>query len=183
MQPAPGTYGFRWARGLGIALGFASVWMLVGVAGMAWGVLVEPAMWWLLLVGALPLLLAAAFVAVFGMRLRDAFVAITPAGVRVLYPLSVDTTIPLRDIESVAVVNHHFISGLGIRTNLGGHVALATAWGLAAELKLHAPVRAGILPVIWWTHATQLRLSIERPEDFEAELLAALVSHQQGAQE
>ncbi len=183
MQPTPGTYGFRWARGLAIALGFASVWMLVGVAGMAWGVLADPAMWWLLFIGALPLLLAAAFVAAFARRLPTAFVAMQPDGVRVLYPLSMDTTIPFHEIESAGIVKHHLIYGLGIRTNLAGHVALATASGPAAELRLHTPIRAQILPVIWWTHARQLRLTVERPEEFVAELTARLAASKRGARE
>ena len=180
MQFESGTHAFRWARGLGIALGFAAALMLVGVAGMIWGVSAASEAWWLIPLGVVPLLLAAGFVGVFARRLSSAFAAVQFDGVRVLFPLSVDTVIPFEDIESASVVNHHLIYGLGIRTNLAGHAALATAWGHAAELHLRNPVRTQILPYIWWTHARQLRLTIERPDDFVAEVTAALERNQRG---
>jgi hypothetical protein len=181
MERAPDTYAFRWAGGLRLVLGLAAIGMLAGVAGIVWGVLIEPSSWWLLVVAGLPVLLGAAFVAVFAARLPSAFVAIRPAGVRILFPLSVDTTISFDDIERSELVNHYLIYGLGIRTNLMGHVALATASGPAAELKLRRPVRAGILPRIWWTHARELRLTIEQPQAFVEQLNAALERGQEGA--
>jgi hypothetical protein len=101
--------------------------------------------------------------------------------VHVLFPLSLHTTIPFADIESVETVQHSLLYGIGIRTNLAGHVALATAWGPAIQLTLRQPVRTGILPRIWSTHAGQLRLTVERPEDLAAELNSALVHNKQGA--
>ncbi len=165
---------------MGLALLLAAFVMLVGVAGMVWGVTAAEEAWWLLLVGVIPLLLAAWFVAAFARYLQSAYVALGGDGVRVSYRPSIDTTIPFADIERADVVRHHIVYGLGIRTNLAGHVALATAWGPAAELTLRTPVRAGILPYIWWTHARTLRLTVERPEEFAADVIRRL--DQQGEQ-
>lgn len=169
-------FAFRWSRGLGVALGLAAGVMLFGVAAMVWGVMAASESWWILPFGAIPLLLAVAFVGVFARRLPGAFAAVQPDGVRIEYPLSLSAIIPYGDIASAAVVGHHFLSGLGIRTNLAGHVALASAWGPSAELELREPVRTGILPYIWWTHAGKLRLTIERPEDFVAAVSARVAA-------
>lgn len=167
MQSHADRYLFRWARPFGVVLLVAAVWMVVGVAAMLFGALAGGDALWIL-VGVPPLSFAAAFVAVFGAKLRSATVEATRDGLRIFFPLSVETTIPFANIIAARVVNHRVLYGLGIRTNLMGHAALATAWGPAAEFDLHEPVRVGILPVIWWTHARKLRLTVENPEELVA---------------
>lgn len=161
------SYLFRWARPFGVVLLVAAVWMVVGVAGMLFGALAGGEALWIL-VGVPPLSFAAGFVAVFGTKLRSATVEARRDGLRIYFPLSVETTVPIANIVAARVVNHRIFYGLGIRTNLVGHAALATAWGPAAEFELRDPVRVGILPVIWWTHARKLRLTVEH----SAELVA-----------
>lgn len=178
MAEGADTYRFRWARGVGMALLVAAVCMSFGILGMLWGVLQDSESWWLLIFGALPLFAAAAFVAAFARYLQTACVAIDPGGVRVSYRPSFDGTIPFASIECVELVTHHVIYGIGIRTNLAGHVAFASAWGPAAELTLRSPIRVGILPYIWSTRAEQLRLTVERPEEFVANVTGKLA--QQG---
>lgn len=169
-------FAFRWARGLAIALGVAAALMLVGVAGMVWGVMAASESWWILPVGAIPLLLAVGFVGVFAWRMTDAFAAVQSDGVRIEFPLSLSGTIPFANISSAAVVGHNFLYGIGIRTNLAGHVALASAWGPSAEFELREPVRTGILPFIWSTHARTLRLTVERPDEFVAAVSARIAA-------
>lgn len=164
------AYPFRWAKPVAGVLFVSALLMMTGVVGMVWGVLVAEEAWWLLVVGVIPLLFAAGFVGVFAWCLRSAFVSLELDGVRVCFRPSVNTTIPFADIEHVEMVRHHLIYGLGIRTNLAGHVALATAWGPAPELTLRNRLRTGILPPVWWTRARQLRLTVERPDEFVADL-------------
>jgi len=167
MQSHADSYLFRWARPFGVVLLVAAVWMAAGVAGMLFGALAGGEALWIL-VGVPPLSFAAGFVAAFGAKLRSATVEATRDGLCIYFPLSVETTVPFANIVAARVVNHRVLYGLGIRTNLMGHAALATAWGPAAEFDLREPVRVGILPGIWWTHARKLRLTVEN----SAELVA-----------
>lgn len=174
MNPPGERYPFRWARGFSLALLAAELGFVAGFAGIIFGAVAGESAW--ILLTAIPIGLAAAFVGVFALRLRSAHVTLFADHAQVYFPLSMDTEIPYAAIRSARVVNHIFIAGLGIRTNLSGHVALATAWGPSAELELQNPVRAGILPYIWWTHARTLRLTVERPESFVAAISAKLPS-------
>ena len=169
---------FRWSRGFSAFLFVAEAGFLAGIAGVIVGAIAGESPWVLLI--CVPVGLAAAFVGVFAFRLRQAHVALLPNGLHVYFPMSMDTGIPFDDISAATIVNHRVFYGLGIRTNLVGHVALATAWGLAAELELRKPVRAGILPYVWWTHARKLRLTVERPEVLVAAVAAKLAQPSEG---
>jgi hypothetical protein len=62
------------------------------------------------------------------------------------------------------VVRHRWWEGLGIRTNLYDHVALATVPGPAAEVTFSERQRVTVLPFLPRVGARRLRLTIERPE-------------------
>ncbi|HMO54313.1 MAG TPA: hypothetical protein PJ994_07410 [Tepidiformaceae bacterium] len=165
MDSADSTYAFRWARAFSWLLLGTEFLFVAGFVGMVFAVLTASKAWWLIF-PAMLVAFAGVFVALFALGLRGAAVTIERDAIHVRFPTSMDTRIPLANIAGVALVNHGFWYGLGIRTNLVGHVALATAWGPSPELELRQPVRAGILPLIWWTHARSLRLTVEQPQEF-----------------
>jgi hypothetical protein len=128
-----------------------------------------------------PLLLPAAvvlgllFIWMFATALRapTSFVAIAPERTRVRFAGFVDTVIDNGDVVGVRVVHQPFWGGLGVRKQLGGGIALLTAWGYVAELDLRRPMRVWLIPRLVPLRSTRVRLSVRHPEKLAERLAPA----------
>lgn len=98
------------------------------------------------------------------LRAPTSFVAIAPERTRVRFAGFVDTVIDNRDVIAVRVVHQPFWGGLGVRKQLGGGLALLTAWGDVAELELRRPMRVWLIPRLVPLRGTRVRLSVRHPE-------------------
>jgi len=105
------------------------------------------------------------FLFAFSVALRapTAFLAVSDERTRLRFPPFVDTVFANSDIAGVRLVRRGVASGLGVRANFRGDVALATAWGTAAEISLRRPIRIWLLPKLIPLRATRLQLSLKNP--------------------
>jgi len=106
------------------------------------------------------------FIWMFGLALRapTSFVAVSDERTRIRFAGFVDTVIDNRSIAGVQLAKHPLWGGIGVRTDFGGTVALATATGVVAELVLREPLRIWLIPHLWRVNARKLRLSIRNPQ-------------------
>ena len=119
-----------------------------------------------------PLLLPAAvvlgllFIWAFATALRapTSFVAIAPERTRIRFAGFVDTVFDNGDVIAARVVHQPSWGGLGVRKQLGGGIALLTAWGEVVELELRRPLRVWLIPRLVPLRSTRLRLSVRHPE-------------------
>lgn len=106
------------------------------------------------------------FIWMFSLALRapTSFVAVSDERTRIRFAGFLDTVIDNRSIAGVQLARHPLWGGIGVRTNFGGTVALATATGTVAEIVLREPVRVWIIPRLWAVRARTLRVSIRNPQ-------------------
>jgi len=119
---------------------------------------------WPLLVA--PVLLGLAFVWAFGATLRapTSYVAISDTGTRIRFAGFVDTVVANGNIVGARLMRWPLLGGLGVRTAFLGDVALASAWGEAAELTFREPVRVWLVPRVIPVKARRLTLTVRNPE-------------------
>lgn len=154
-------FGFRGVR-------FLQVFLAIAALGIGAGAVVQIAtalgegVPWLLIPGAVT---ALAFLLLFSMALRlpTSLVAISPDRMRVRFPGFVDYVMPVSNVTGATLTNHGWWQGIGVRTNFGGWVALATAWGESVDLTLKEPLRVWVIPRVLPVRATTLRLTVRNP--------------------
>jgi hypothetical protein len=153
---------FRRMRVFQALLAVAALCCGVGTVFVVRG-MVEESVWWLAPVA---VVLGLAFFWLFTMALKTptSYVAIADERTRIRFAGFVDTVIDNRDILSAQVVRFPLVGGLGVRTNFRGTVALTSAFGECAELKLRNPIRIWVIPRVLPTKATTLVLSIKNPQ-------------------
>ncbi len=111
------------------------------------------------------LLLALVFVWSFTATLRapTSFVAIAPERTRIRFLGQIDVVVANSDIIGARLVDRNSLTGIGVRTNFRGAVALVTLGGPAAELTFRTPVRFWVLPKILPARATKLTVTVIHP--------------------
>lgn len=164
MPPPPlgDTFLFRGVRPMQVVLAVSAVAGAVGVAGMALAAVADDG--WPLLVPALLLFVAIAYLVMMVLRLPAACVVVTERELYVRFPGAVDASTPRSNVVAAGLANHRWWHGLGIRTDLAGTVMLATATGACAQLELAEPLRVWVIPRILPIRAKRLRLSVRDPE-------------------
>jgi len=153
---------FRGVRALQVLLSVAALGCGVGAVVLL-KAFTDGEGWPLLIVSGL---LGLTFLWLFATTLRipTSYLAVSDQRTRLRFAGFVDTVIANRDIAGVKIANHRFISGLGVRTNFKGDVALVSAWGQVAELTLNRPIRIWLIPRLFPVRAHRLRLSIRNPQ-------------------
>lgn len=160
--PPGEQFPFRGVRGIQAVLALSLVALLAGLVSMAWVAIAEPAL--PLLVPAVLVLLATAYLVFMLARLSSSRVTVTAESVSFRFPGAVDAAIPRANIVSAALADHRWWQGLGIRSDLAGTVMLATTTGTAAQFELANPLRIWVIPRILPIRARRLRVTIRDPE-------------------
>jgi hypothetical protein len=154
-------FGFRGIRGLQVILSVVAVAMGVG-AVVFLKIFSDERTWYALV---LAVIFGAVFLWAFATTLRapTSFVAVAEERTRIRFAGFVDTVVPNSDILGARLVRHRLVSGIGVRTNFAGDVALVSAWGDVAELTLRRPLRVWLIPRLLPVRATRLRVSVRNP--------------------
>jgi hypothetical protein len=105
----------------------------------------------------------AAWMAIAAVRSTASRVVVEDGVIRVRFAGFTSLTIDAANVASVRVTQHPWWGGLGVRTDLRGTVALATAWGPVTEFELHHPAGIWVIPGTWRLRARRLRVSVEDP--------------------
>lgn len=98
------------------------------------------------------------------LRVPTSFVAITAERTRIRFAGFVDTVVSNDNIAGARLKRRNFLGGLGVRTNFSGEVALATAFGEAAEITFRQPIRVWLIPRLIPLRAERLTLSLRNPQ-------------------
>lgn len=164
-------FGFRAIRAFQVLLAIIALAMGIGCA-LALKIATDEG-------AILPLVIAVILGGVFlmtfaaALRAPTSFVAVGDERTRIRFSPFIDRVIPNSQIVAVRVVRHPWWGGIGVRTDLRGTVALATASGPVAEIELREPVRVWAIPRLWALRAERLRLSIRHPEKLAERFPAA----------
>jgi len=112
------------------------------------------------------------------LRAPTSFVAVAiPEGrTRIRFSGFVDIVVDNRNILGARLVRRRFITGLGVRTNFSGDVALASAWGEGVELTFKAPIRVWLIPGLLPLKAQRLSLSLRNGQKLVEHFGAASAS-------
>ena len=155
-------FGFRNMQRFQVILAFAA--LLSGVGGViSLKAFLDDRAWPLLLITGFLVLI---FIWLFGttMRAPTSLVAVAPERTRIRFAGFVDTVIDNRDILGVRLKKTNILTGIGVRTNFSGDVALLSTWGVSAEIILRNPIRVWLIPRLIPLKAWRLTLSIRHPE-------------------
>jgi len=160
--PVPLLFGFRGIRMLQVVIAIAAGAIAIGGVVMVKSYIDEDQPFLLVL----SIVFAVLFLWLFGMaiRLPTSFVAISADRMRIRFGGFTDQTFETRDVAGARLVNWRLWRGLGVRTSLGGDVALVAAWGTAAELTLKQPLRVWLIPRLWRVKATTVVLGVRNPQ-------------------
>lgn len=143
-------------------LGAVVVLLGAGAAGTLWAAAAGGG--WLLVATAAFLTAVLAYLVTMLVRLPGAHVAVDRELVYFRFPGAVDAAVPRSNVRTVAVANHRWWQGLGIRTDLMGTVMLATATGPSPQFEFAEPLRVWVIPSILPIRARRLRVSVRDPE-------------------
>jgi len=135
-------------------------WMIWGAAqadgaGLPWGKVV---------LIFLALLFSAMLLYLFA-TVGNMFVLVEPGYIKVKASFLFDESIPMDNIEGIEPTTHSLMSGIGIRVDFSGTLAVITATQNIVQLNLKEPQRLGFI-TLRLNKTQRIKLSLEDPEAF-----------------
>ncbi len=135
------------------------LFLLLCFAGMVWGVIIHDRE------VILPCIVGILIFSVFFSIRRFSFIVLGDRSLKIKLGFIAECELPISSIESVSIVEHKAISGIGVRACGGGETAIVTRTGEVVRIQLRNKGSLKLFKVFKITY-NLLRLSPEKQGEF-----------------